>query len=60
MATNGSVALFSYFNLRVQNIAIKLNDNGLLVLALLVAESEPAQKDILIKLIINILAEGSF
>jgi len=46
--------------LRVQNIAIKLNDNGLLALALLVAESEPSQKDILIKLIINILTEGSF
>ena len=46
--------------LRVQNIAIKLNDNGLLALALLVAESEPSQKDILIKLIINILTEGNF
>lgn len=43
--------------LRIQNIAIKLNDNGLLALALLVAESEPSQKDILIKLIINILTE---
>lgn len=46
--------------LRVQNIAIKLNDNGLIALALLVAESEPSQKDILIKLIINILTEGNF
>lgn len=43
--------------LRIQNITIKLNDNGLLALALLVAESEPSQKDILIKLIINILTE---
>ena len=43
--------------LKVQNIAIKLNDNGLLLLALLVAESDPAQKEILIQLIINILIE---
>ena len=43
--------------LKIQNINIKLNDNGLLVLALLIAESDPAQKEILIQLIINILIE---
>lgn len=43
--------------LKAQNITIQLNDNGLLVLALLIAESNPAQKEILIQLIINILIE---
>lgn len=33
----------------------KINDNALVALALLVAESEPSQKDIMIKLIMNFL-----
>jgi len=35
----------------------KINPNALVALALLVAESEPKQKDIMIKLIINLLSE---
>lgn len=43
--------------LKIQNIAIKINDNGLVALALLVAESNPAQKDLIIRLIINLLTD---
>jgi prophage maintenance system killer protein len=35
-----------------------INDVGLAALALLVAESDPAQKDVLIRLIVNMLAQG--
>lgn len=41
--------------LSLQGITVKLNDNGLIALALLVAESEPAQKEMLIRLIVNLL-----
>ncbi|MCF6766192.1 virulence RhuM family protein [Thiotrichales bacterium 19S3-7] len=40
-----------------QDIPLKLNENGLIALALLVAESEPNQKDIIIRLIINLLID---
>lgn len=43
--------------LKLQNIAIKLNENGLVALALLVAESNPAQKDMMIRLIVNLLMD---
>jgi len=33
-----------------------INDNGLVALALLIAESDPRQKDLLIRLIMNLLA----
>jgi hypothetical protein len=33
-----------------------INDNGLVALALLIAESEPKQKNLMIKLTMNILA----
>jgi prophage maintenance system killer protein len=42
--------------LKLQNIVINLNENGLVALALLLAESAPEQKEILIKLIVNILS----
>lgn len=35
----------------------KINDNALVAMALLIAESNPKQKDILIKLVMNFLAE---
>ena len=35
-----------------------INDMGLAALALLVAESDPTQKDVLIRLIVNMLAQG--
>jgi prophage maintenance system killer protein len=36
----------------------RLADNAMVALALLVAESEPAQKDLMIRLILNLLEEG--
>lgn len=41
--------------LKIQNFIIKINDNGLVALALLIAESDPAQKDLIIRLIVNLL-----
>ena len=41
--------------LKLQSIVIKLNDNGLVALALLIAESNPSQKDLMIRLIVNLL-----
>ncbi|MBC8048015.1 MAG: virulence protein RhuM/Fic/DOC family protein [Fimbriimonadaceae bacterium] len=35
---------------------VKINDNGLVALALLVAQSDPAEKELMIKLIINLIA----
>lgn len=43
--------------LKSQNISVKLNDNGMVALALLVAESAPPQKEMLIRLIVNLLAK---
>lgn len=43
--------------LKQQNIVIKLNDNGLVALALLVAESNPSQKDLMVRLIVNLLVD---
>jgi len=40
------------------NGGLKINDNALASLALLVATSDPEQKDIIIKLIMNILYDG--
>jgi len=37
----------------------KINDNALVALSLLVAESEPSQKELMIRLIMNLLAEDS-
>ena len=41
--------------LKLQNIVIKINDNGLVALALLLAESDPSQKELMIRLITNLL-----
>ena len=49
----GSFTFLLY--LRSQNVPIKLNENGLVALALLIAESNPLQKEIMIRLIVNIL-----
>jgi death-on-curing family protein len=43
--------------LKLQNVPLKLNDNGLVALALLLAESEPTQKDLMIRLIVNLLVD---
>jgi prophage maintenance system killer protein len=36
---------------------LKINDNALVALALLVAQSDPANKELLIKLVINLINE---
>ncbi|KTD63889.1 RhuM family protein [Legionella spiritensis] len=41
-----------------QNGRVKINDNALVAIALLVAQSEPSQKDIMIQLIINLIRDG--
>lgn len=51
----GSFIFLLYLNL--QNMPVKLNDNGLLALALLIAQSDPSQKEIIIHLITNILSD---
>jgi prophage maintenance system killer protein len=43
--------------LKLQNIVIKINDNGLVALALLLAESDPSQKELMIRLIVNLLVD---
>jgi prophage maintenance system killer protein len=43
--------------LRQQNISIKINENGLVALALLIAESDPAQKDLMVRLVVNLLID---
>ncbi len=43
--------------LKLQNITSKLNDKGLVALALLIAESNPTQKDLMIRLIVNLLTD---
>lgn len=43
--------------LKLQNIPIKINDNGMVALALLLAESNPSQKELMIRLIVNLLVD---
>lgn len=43
--------------LKLQGITIKLNENGLVALALLIAEGEPNQKDLMIRLTVNLLID---
>lgn len=43
--------------LKLQNTVIKINDNGLVALALLIAESNPSQKDLMVRLIVNLLVD---
>jgi hypothetical protein len=40
-----------------QSGEVKINDNGLTALTLLVALTDPTDKDIMIKLIINLIAD---
>lgn len=41
--------------LKIQNLPIRLNENGLVALALLIAESDPSHKEMMIRLILNLL-----
>ncbi|MAZ77485.1 MAG: hypothetical protein CMF39_02270 [Legionellaceae bacterium] len=43
--------------LKLQNMSIKINDNGLVALALLIAESDPQHKDLMTRLIVNLLLD---
>jgi hypothetical protein len=38
-----------------QNGEVKINDNGLVALALLIAQSNPDDKDLMIKLVVNLI-----
>lgn len=49
----GSLLFLCYLNL--QEIELSLNDNVIVALALLVAESNPDQKDLIVKLITNLI-----
>lgn len=44
--------------LKLQHFTIKINDNGLVALALLIAESAPSQKELMIRLIVNLLMDN--
>ncbi len=51
----GCFLFLLYLNL--QNAPARLNENGLLALALLIAQSHPDQKETMIHLVVNILAD---
>jgi DNA ligase (NAD+) len=53
---NKRIACFLFLlYLKLQNIAVNFNDNALIALALLIAESDPEQKDLMVRLIVNLL-----
>lgn len=55
---NKRIACFMFLlYLKLQHVEIKLNENGLVALALLIAESNPAQKDMMVRLIVNFLVD---
>ncbi len=43
--------------LKLQNLPIKLNENGLVALALLIAESDPSHKETIIRLVTHLLVD---
>ena len=43
--------------LKLQHTSIKMNDNGLVALALLIAESDPKQKSLMVRLVVNLLMD---
>ena len=61
MATNGLVRFCLFIFLDKNNYLYrksgekKINDNALTALAILIAESNPKEKDVLIKIIVNLL-----
>lgn len=55
---NKRIACLLFLRYLTQNsFPLKINDNGLVALALLVAESEPSQKELLIRLTVNLLVD---
>jgi DNA ligase (NAD+) len=49
----GSLLFLVY--LQINELQLNIDDSGLTALALLIAESDPKQKDLLIRLIVNLL-----
>ena len=58
VAGNVCVSIISDVSRNVNVSLAKINDNALASLALFVATSAPEQKDIIIKLVMNMLVEG--
>lgn len=59
--TDGNKRIGSFLFLlyqRQEEMPILINENTLTALALLIAESEPANKDLMIRLVVNLLIEG--
>ena len=56
--TLGSRSFIKNKILHKPNGELQINDNALASLALLVATSDPEQKDIIIKLVMNMLYDG--
>ena len=52
----GSLLFLIYMHL--QNMQITINESGMVALALLIAESESKQKDLIIRLIVNLISNG--
>ncbi len=44
--------------LQQDGMSMTINDNALTALALLIAESDPVNKDLMIRLVVNLLADG--
>ena len=44
--------------LQQENMSMSINDNALTALALLIAESDPANKELMIRLVVNLLVSG--
>lgn len=55
---NKRIACFMFLlYLKLQGVEIKLNENGLVALALLIAESDPGHKEMMVRLVVNFLID---
>jgi prophage maintenance system killer protein len=45
--------------LQQENMSMSINENALTALALLIAESDPVNKELMIRLVVNLLADGA-
>lgn len=45
--------------LQQENMSMSINDNALTALALLIAESDPGNKELMIRLVVNLLVDGT-
>jgi len=53
----GSIILLRYF--KQEAMRMKINDNAPTALALLIAESDPANKNLMIRLVVNLLVSDA-